>query len=226
MAYVTTAEEIRGPARFVFLHRHHGSHPLLACLTPDPRGWDLPEDVKLAVLGSEDASRRIIQSLHPLVFSTIHRFLGSGFAQDVEDIAQEIFLKVFRHLQSFDPERGVKLTTWVFSIARNHCFDILKRRKATPASLDNCPEPEASRQQRPSASVLNWELGQKIEDAIWSLRPSDRRVFVLREYKGLGYEAIAELTGMPEGTVKSKLHRAKTALRQELAPYIQDPVGG
>ena len=185
-----------------------------------------PADVKLAVLGNEDASRHIVESLHRPVFSTIYRFLGRGFCGDVEDIAQEIFLKVFRYLHRFDPHRGVKLTTWVFSIVKYHCFDLVKRQKIKTVSLDgSSAAPEDRQQRRPSASVLNSELGQKIKDAVQSLRPSYRRVFVLREYERLSYGAIAEVTGLPEGTVKSKLHRAKTALRQELAPYTQDRVG-
>ena len=157
------------------------------------------------------------------MFSTIHRYLRSDHAGEFEDIAQDIFLKVFRHLHKFDPERGVKLTTWVYALARNHCFDISKRRKIGMASLDECLEPEASLRQQPSAMALNSELRQRIEEAIQSLRPSYRRVFMLREFEQLDYAVIAEMTGVAEGTVKSRLHRAKQSLRVKLAPYVAQP---
>ena len=86
------------------------------------------EEVELAVLGNEDASRRIVGALQPPVISTIYRLLDRRFASEVEDIAQDIFLKVFRSLHRFDPMRGIKLTTWVFAIAKNHCFDLPKQR--------------------------------------------------------------------------------------------------
>lgn len=189
-----------------------------------------PEQIEQAVLGDEDASRHIIEVLHRPVFATIYRFLGRRFASEVEDIAQEVFLKLFRNLHRFDPQRGVKLTTWVFSIVRNHCFDVLKRRRITAVSLDGGRdgedhglEPEATEERGSSEWALNSELGRKIDDAIQSLRPQHRLVFVLREYERLDYQSIAEVTGVSEGTVKSRLHRAKAALMLKLAPYVCAP---
>ena len=68
---------------------------------------------------------------------------------------------------------------------------------------------------------MNTELGRQIDEALQSLVPSQRKIFVLREYEGLEYGAIARITGMPEGTVKSQLHRAKAALRGCLSAYLR-----
>ena len=67
---------------------------------------------------------------------------------------------------------------------------------------------------------MNSELRKRLEDAVQSLRPSSRMVFVLREYEGLDYKSIAEVTGLRKGTVKSRLQGAKTALMAKLAPYV------
>ncbi len=185
------------------------------------------EEVELAVLGNEDASRRIVEALQRLVISTIYRFLDRGFASEVEDVAQEIFLKVFRDLHRFDPMRGVKLTTWVFAIVKHHCFDLTKKRRIKTTSLQSedgginrSMEPRDARRREPPETALRSEVRQQIDKALQELRSEHRLVFVLREYKGLDYKTIAEAAGTKEGTVKSRLHRAKQALRDRLACYL------
>ena len=185
------------------------------------------EEVELAVLGNEDASRRIVEALQRPVISTIYRFLDRRFASEVEDIAQDIFLKVFRNLHRFDPMRGVKLTTWVFAIVKNHCFDLTKKRRIKTISLQSkdgginrSMEPNDARRREPPEIALRSEVCQQIDNALQELRSEERLIFVLREYKGLAYKTIAEVTGTNEGTVKSRLHRAKQALRDPLAYYL------
>jgi RNA polymerase sigma-70 factor (ECF subfamily) len=182
--------------------------------------------VRRAQQGDEGASRTIIEELHRPVLATIHRFLGSRFNADAEDIAQDIFLKVFRSLDRFDPARGVKFTTWVYTFVRNHCFDVLKKRRVQATSLTSVSGDDGQRDvpdasPGPPSTVENVELGKKIENALLALGEDQRMVFVLREYEGLEYGAIAQVMGVSEGTVKSRLHRAKQALRNRLAPYLR-----
>ena len=80
--------------------------------------------VRAAQKGDNDASRTIVEALQRPVLATIFRFLGPAWRRDVEDLAQEVFLKVFRALPSFDPARA-KFTTWVYTFVRNHCYDVL-----------------------------------------------------------------------------------------------------
>ena len=185
-----------------------------------------PQTVKLAQLGDEVACRRIIEELHRPILATIYRFLGPRYRPDYEDIAQDIFLKLFRSIERFDHDRGVKFTTWAFTFVRNHCFDILKKRRISTTSMTGAEDqkqwdlPDGGSRE-PIASVENTELGRKIEEALSALGHDQRMVFVLREYEGLEYSAIAEVVGVSEGTIKSRLHRAKEAMRQRLAPYLQ-----
>lgn len=185
-----------------------------------------PQTIRLAQAGDEEASRTIIRDLHRPILATIYRFLGPRYRPDYEDIAQDIFLKLFRSIERFDLDRGVKFSTWAFTFVRNHCFDILKKRRIHTTSITGTgddekgwelPDPSA---RPPTETVENTELGRHIEAAVSGLGDEQRMVFVLREYEGLDYRAIAEVMQVSEGTIKSRLHRAKEALRQRLAPYL------
>ncbi len=186
-----------------------------------------PKTIAAAQAGDDDACREIIRALHRPVIATIYRFLGSRYSHEVEDIAQDIFLKIFRSIERFDATRGVKFTTWIYTFVRNHCFDIIKRRRIRTTSLSGGRDDEGQIEvpdegmRKPSAAAENSELGQKIEEALDGLGEDQRMAFVLREYEGLDYSSIAEVMGVSEGTVKSRLHRAKEALRTRLKPYVR-----
>jgi RNA polymerase sigma-70 factor (ECF subfamily) len=172
-----------------------------------------PETILRARDGDEGASREIVEALHRPVLGIIHRFLGPAFRKDVEDIAQDVFLKVFRALDRYDPTRA-KFTTWVYTFVRNHCFDVMKRRWLPTTSVYD-------RELGSLRSAANSELGSKIAQALGQLGEDQRMAFILREYEGMDYESIGRITGVSEGTVKSRLHRAKESLRTKLRPYLQ-----
>jgi RNA polymerase sigma-70 factor (ECF subfamily) len=182
--------------------------------------------VLAAQKGDPAASRAIVEALHRPIIATIFRFLGTGYRREVEDLAQEVFLKVFRAIGKFDPARA-KFTTWVYTFVRNHCYDVLKRRRISTTSMhggsDELPVREFAdrRELRPLQDAENQELGRRIGEALAALGEDQRMVFVLREYEDLDYSEIATITGVNEGTVKSRLFRAKESLRQQLAPYLK-----
>jgi len=185
-----------------------------------------PEIVRKAQAGDEDANRTIVEGLHRQVIATIFRFLGPGFRREVEDIAQEIFLKVFRAIDKFDPSRA-KFTTWVYTFVRNHCFDVLKKRRLKTTSMHAVGDDETDRdfadgrELQPTEASENTELGRRIGEVLATLGEDQRMAFVLREYESLDYREIATITGVNEGTVKSRLFRAKESLRKQLAPYLE-----
>lgn len=184
------------------------------------------ETVTAAQHGDQAASRAIVEALHRPVIATIFRFLGRGFRKDIEDIAQDVFLKVFRAIDRFDPSRA-KFTTWVYTLTRNQCFDVLKKRRLKTTSLHAVQDDDSDRdfadgrELAPVEDAENQELGRRIGEALQNLGEDQRMVFILREYEGLDYREIAEVTGVNEGTVKSRLFRAKQALRQQLEPYLK-----
>jgi RNA polymerase sigma-70 factor (ECF subfamily) len=185
-----------------------------------------PETILRARDGDEGASREIVEALHRPVLGIIHRFLGPAFRKDVEDIAQDVFLKVFRALDRYDPTRA-KFTTWVYTFVRNHCFDVMKRRRLPTTSVYADQDGERDRELVDDRelgslrSAANSELGSKIAQALGQLGEDQRMAFILREYEGMDYESIGRITGVSEGTVKSRLHRAKESLRTKLRPYLQ-----
>jgi len=188
---------------------------------------DLSNSTVLAAQrGDQAACAAVVEALQRPVIATIFRFLGPRYRRDVEDLAQEVFLKVFRAIGKFDPQRA-KFTTWVFTFVRNHCFDVLKRRRLPTSSL-HAVDPDQPgrdfadrRELVPTASAENQELGRRIGEALALLGEDQRMVFILREYEGLDYGEIAGVTGVSEGTVKSRLFRAKESLRQQLEPYLK-----
>ena len=174
------------------------------------------------------ACRQIIEALQRPVFATIHRFLGSRYRDQIEDIAQEVFLKLFRSLDRFDLDRGVKFTTWAFTFVRNHCFDVLKKRRLKAVSLTLDDDGEEGQRDLPDPAIpraadaaVNSELGREIEAALQELNEEQRLAFVLREYQGLDYHEIATAMNTTTGTIKSRIFRAKAALRERLAPYLE-----
>ncbi|MFQ5505167.1 MAG: RNA polymerase sigma factor [Planctomycetota bacterium] len=185
-----------------------------------------PDLIQRAVERDQKACREIVETLHRPVLATIYRFLGRRSVEEVEDIGQEIFLKIFRSLERFDPGRGVKFSTWVYTFVRNHCFDVLKKRRISTVSLHS-PETEQKdweledrNLRKPAERTLDRELGSQIESALQSLTEEHRMVFVLREYQQMDLKSIARVMDCSEGTVKSRLHRAKAAMRRKLAKYL------
>ncbi|MCB9878226.1 MAG: sigma-70 family RNA polymerase sigma factor [Planctomycetes bacterium] len=182
--------------------------------------------VRRAQQGDEAASRAIVEALHRPVIATVYRFLGTGWRREIEDLAQEVFLKVFRAIDKFDPTRA-KFTTWVYTFVRNHCFDVLKKRRLKTSSLHAVDDDERQRdfadrrELLPDQDSENQELGRRIGEALATLGEDQRMVFILREYESLDYREIAAITGVNEGTVKSRLFRAKESLRKQLQPYLE-----
>lgn len=180
------------------------------------------EVVVRAQKGDEAACREIIEKMHQPMLGFIYRILGPGYREQMEDIAQDIFLKVFRAIERFDVHRGVKFSTWAFTFTRNHCLDLLKKKKLPVFSMTSVLEDEGQRafedegSFRPDQEAVGSEIGHRIDSALLSINPKQREVFDMRERRGMEYSDIAARMGVAEGTVKSRLHRARLALREIL----------
>lgn len=175
--------------------------------------------------GDLDAFRVIIEAFERPIYCTVFRMVGSRFAADVEDICQEILIKVYRSLPTFDHQRGTKLSTWVFTFVKNHCFDVLKRRRLSVVSIDRGNDSvnhsvALVEGARPAVELEMGELRREIEAAVDKLPDEQRVTFVLREYEGMSYAEIAAILGCSEGTVKSRLSRAKDTLRHLMRKYV------
>ena len=183
------------------------------------------EDVRLMRLvarGDTSAFEEVIERHQALVAGTAARMLGSN--SDVEDIAQQVFIRVWKSARRYVPR--AKFTTWLLKITRNLVFNELRRAKRR-AQVSLQPEPGAEEislkdetNPAPDASLLEGELQQAIEEAIMQLPESQRMALVLRRYEQLSYDQIAEVLDLSVPAVKSVLFRARTELRSRLSKYL------
>ena len=181
--------------------------------------------VALAASGSEKAYRELLDRYQRPVFSLIYRMVRDR--EKAEDLAQETFVKVFNHIDSFNPK--YKFSSWIFKIASNLTIDAIRKKDLDTVSLDgsrNASTPDEvdatritveSRDENPEEFLEAKELGEEIERAIGELRPEYRTAILLRHVEGRPYEEISEIMGVPLGTVKTYIHRARGELRETLA---------
>jgi RNA polymerase sigma-70 factor, ECF subfamily len=181
--------------------------------------------IALAASGSEKAYRELLDRYQRPVFSLIYRMVRDR--EKAEDLAQETFVKVFNHIDSFNPK--YKFSSWIFKIASNLTIDAIRKKDLDTVSLDGsrnastADEIDAtritveSRDENPEEFLEAKELGQEIERAIGELRQEYRTAILLRHVEGRPYEEIAEIMGVPLGTVKTYIHRARGELRETLA---------
>ncbi len=183
------------------------------------------EDVRLMKLvshGDTSAFETLVQRHQSLVGGTVAHMLGSN--SDVEDIAQQVFIRVWKSARRYVPR--AKFTTWLLKITRNLVFNELRRSKRhahIPLQTDPGAEEFPLKDEKnpaPDASLLQTELQQAIDDAIAQLPESQRMALILRRYEQLSYEEISEVLDLSVPAVKSVLFRARTELRARLSRYL------
>jgi RNA polymerase sigma-70 factor (ECF subfamily) len=184
------------------------------------------EDVRLmesVARGDTVAFEKLIERHQALVVGTVARMLGSN--SDVEDLAQQVFLRVWRSAGRYVPR--AKFTTWLLKITRNLVFNEMRRTKRQAhvpiqgePQGDDLPIKDESAQS-PAESLLEHELQRAIEEAIIELPETQRLALVLRRYEGRSYEEIGEILDLSVPAVKSVLFRARTELRARLANYLK-----
>jgi RNA polymerase sigma-70 factor (ECF subfamily) len=140
-----------------------------------------------------------------------YRMLGD--ATEAEDAAQEVFVRAWNQLHTFQQER--RFSTWLLSIASHHCIDVLRRRKPT-APLDDVALYVESEEAAPDEIALQGEQREIVKKLLNTLPEKYRSVTVLRYYNDLSYDEIARVTGLTESAVKTQLHRARRMLAQQL----------
>jgi RNA polymerase sigma-70 factor (ECF subfamily) len=154
------------------------------------------------------------------------RHMGTALRRDAEDIAAEIMLKAVKAADRYDSRRPFR--TWFFSIAHNHCIDELRRRGRAPAPQNRSADDTAYQSIRASArysekaqtaagpeeQLLRSEEAAAVRDYLSDLPPADREISFLRFYEELKYRQIAEIVGLPEGSVKYRVHIIKKGLKE------------
>ena len=182
--------------------------------------------VRRCIAGDAAAWEEIVQSYNRRIYNICYRFAGSS--DDAEDLTQEVFIRMYRTLATYDPSKGA-FVTWVTTITRNLLVDHFRKSKqdrmtdsidtttsehehVLPLS-EQIPDPSAP----PDAHVRSREVGERVHEALARLSPELREAVILRDLQDMDYREIAAVLRVPEGTVKSRINRG----RAELARLLQ-----
>lgn len=179
--------------------------------------------VERLVAREERAFNALVCAYERRVFGVLLRMMGSQ--AEAEDLSQEVFVQVFKAIGTFRGES--KLSTWIYRIAINLCKNRSKylriRQAASQTEIEAAEEHGAMKEPkgnasapmaRPDDALVGKELERIVQGAILELEPSFRECLILRDIEDLAYDEIETITGLPEGTVKSRIHRARAQLRQ------------
>jgi len=176
--------------------------------------------------GEERAFPEIVNRYQTRLLNFVYR--STGDREKAEDLVQEVFIRVYRHLHSFDPMK--KFSTWIYTIAANLAKNELRNRSRHPLVLfggmtmtwpgEERPLELEDTSSRPDDLFRKRQLYELVEEATARLSAHHREVFVLRDVEGKSYEEIAEITGAKVGTVKSRLSRARQSLADIIKPWV------
>jgi RNA polymerase sigma-70 factor (ECF subfamily) len=176
--------------------------------------------LRRAQRGDPAACRALVERYQRPVFALLHRMLGPGRRHRVEDLAQDTFLGVFRSLSGFAPLGPARLSTWILTIASRRAVDELRR---TPSEREPVALSEGiADSSRADDAAERARLAARVARALEELAPEYRAAFVLREFHDLEYAEISRALEIDSGTVKSRLSRARAALRRALADLNQN----
>lgn len=206
-------------------HGHNGSSRLRAVAAPGPEADDAPL-VDRAAGGDPAAFDALVLRHQDRVYGVCLRLLRDADA--ARDAAQDAFVKAWRALPRF--EGRAQFSTWLYRIATNVCLSAMRARKARPegraVSLDAAPDERAAVSEpaaatpAPGESLDGAEARAAVTAAIATLDEDFRVAVVFRDIEGLSYEQIAEILQIPVGTVRSRIHRGRDALRKALEPFM------
>ena len=172
--------------------------------------------------GDHAAFRTLVERHQDAVVGTVAKMLGNS--SDAEDIAQQVFLRIWRHAKNYRPD--AKFTTYLFTIARNLVFNESRRRsRRKEVSTEEREESshlqvEADSDRQPDSELLQAELQRAVDAAIAALPEAQRMAVVLRRYEQMPYEEIAVVLNLSLPAVKSLLFRARATLRESLSGYL------
>jgi RNA polymerase sigma-70 factor, ECF subfamily len=217
----------RAPVSSVRTPSHRRSEaPLKRTPEQEAEQHAITELVRQCIAGDPQAWQQLVISQHRRIYAICYRFTGSS--SDAEDLTQDVFLKLYNNLASFDTLKG-SFHTWITTLTRNLLVDHFRRSRLDRAS-DSLDAPLGTEEDGPSMAerladprpsqehhVAGLELKVKIQAALKQLSPELREAVILRDLEDMDYKEIAQVLHIPEGTVKSRISRG----RGELARLLQ-----
>ena len=184
--------------------------------SPTSPAPDIDVLIERCLKGDQVAWDQIVRMHWRKVFNLAYKFVGRH--DEAEDLTQDIFLKIFKALHTFD--RRANFQTWLISISRNLCIDhyrsVRKERETMAREVDSADLMPVSRERGPHAELEQNDLRQLIRQALAELPPALKEAVVLRDLQEFSYQEIADKLGLPEGTVKSRINRGRLELARQL----------
>jgi RNA polymerase sigma-70 factor (ECF subfamily) len=172
--------------------------------------------------GDQDAWAAIVRQNWRKVFNVAYKFVGRH--EEAEDLTQDIFLKIFRSLATFD--RRANFKTWLISVSRNLCIDYYRSVRKERETIDRQVTAEevgpVSHDAGPLAALEQRDLAALLRRALQSLPDSLRLAVMMRDIQELSYQEIAERLDLPEGTVKSRINRGRKELARQILRLRED----
>lgn len=195
-------------------------------MTIEPPKLSDAEVVAAVLKGDQELYGELVQRYQGRLVNYLYRLLRS--VQEAEDLAQEVFFKLYQALDRYDPK--YKFSTWLFRVAQNAAIDRIRKRRLQLVSMDRTGDSHsdmgtwefASSDPDPYADLRNLERGEAIQTAIDRLPWDYRELIVLRHFGELSYDEIAKLKDMPLGTVKNKLFRGRQMMKEQLRDFLTD----
>lgn len=182
----------------------------------------------------ERAFNELVRTYERRVFALVFRMLGNR--AEAEDLAQEVFIQVFKSIGSFRGDS--KFTTWIYRIAINHCKNRVKYLRVRHSKQQDELEAVAERMPlgegrgsntghiaRPDEALAGKQIERIVQEAIAEIEPGFRECLILRDVEELSYEEIEAITGLPTGTVKSRIFRARAQLRGLVEAKLGEKIG-
>jgi RNA polymerase sigma-70 factor (ECF subfamily) len=185
------------------------------------------ETVQECIQGNREAFNILVEKYYKKIYNLAYRFVGD--AEEANDLAQEIFTAAYQNLKKF---RGdAKFSTWLFQIATNrgkNRFKYLKRRGyfANRSQVEGDDDRDSVQKVIPDLStnpeilLASKQIQKIVQDAINELDPDHKEIVILRDIEGFSYDEIAQMLGLPEGTTKSRLHRARMVVKEKLKKVL------
>ena len=193
-------------------------------MMPEP-GSAVEALIQRCLQGDQVAWEQIVRQYWRKVFNVAYKFVGKH--DEAEDLTQDIFLKIFKSLDTFD--RRANFQTWLISISRNLCIDhyrsVRKERETIDRDVDANELSPLSHDPGPVAALEQQDRVQLLKEAMSALPETLRTAVLLRDIQELSYQEIADRLRLPEGTVKSRINRGRTELARQIKKLRGDDFG-
>jgi len=188
----------------------------LPAIPPSEAPREIEAVIQRCLQGDELAWESIVQQYRRKVFNVAYKFVGRH--EEAEDLTQDIFIKIFKSLGTFD--RRANFQTWLISVSRNLCIDhyrsVRQERQAIDRQIDPNELSPVAHEPGPIAAIEQQDRVLLLREALAALPESLRKAVLMRDIQELTYQEIADKLHLPEGTVKSRINRGRTELARQI----------